>query len=259
MNAVWAKLTAIEDVLIGNADEVVDYLRINYFTPVQQIRCMLSERAASLTRNSFQESTTNSISFRILSESDSPFDSLCDYVGFILYSYDEKSHFTLNERHYQRGDILLKNIDKIPNSSSILRSPIRNQQVYDNLYKALLNSIFKRAPYERFIGLGITYEQYKWSFDKFIIGSERKRSVLSLDEQRLLEMYILSWTKNMNDKISIRDDARKLLDEQLSYVKGLLETQRIDMEKFWTPNEVKIAIKIFEYEIQDEIDALFQV
>jgi hypothetical protein len=31
------------------------------------------------------------------------------------------------------------------------------------------------------------------------------------------------------------------------------------MEKFWTPNEVKIAIKIFEYEIQDEIDALFQV
>jgi hypothetical protein len=259
MYAIWTKLTAIEDVLIGSADEVVDYLRTNYFTPVQQIRCMLSERAAQLKRNSLQESTTNSCSFCLLSESDSPFDSLCDYVGFILYSYDGKSRFTFNGRGYQRGDILIKNTDKIPNWSSILRSRLRNQKVCYDLYKSLLNSTFKKASYERFVSLGITYEQNKWKFDAFIIGSEAKGSIFSLDEQRLLEMYILSWTKNMNDQISIRDDARKMLDEQLDYVKCLLETQRFDMEKIWTSKDVDIAIKIFEHESQDEIDALFQV
>jgi hypothetical protein len=210
---------------------------------------MLSERATRLKRNSFiQESTPNLSSFRLLSESDSPFDSLCDYVGFIVYSYDGKS----NEGQYQRGDILIKDINNIPNSSSILRSPVRNQQVYNNLYKSLINSTLKKTSYERFVGLGIIYEQYKWKFDAFIIGSELKRALFSFDEQRLLEMYILLWTKNMND-------ARKMLDEQLDYVKGLLETQRIEMEKIWTPKKVEIAIKTFEYESQDEINALFQV
>ena len=260
MYNLWSKLTTIEDVLLGgDADEVKDYLRTNYFTPIQQIHAMISERAAQIKRNSLQDqSTTNSPSrFRLrLVENDFSFDPVCTYIGFILHSYDGKSEFTLNGQQYQRGDIFIKPI--------VDKTSTRNQEDYLNLCKSLLfNSIFlKKIPSARLEGLGIIYEQYKWNFDAFIIGSgsKLKQSLFSLDEQILIEMYVLSWTKNMHDKVSIRQDARQMLYEQLDYVKELLETHRDDIKKIWTLNEVEIAIKTFVYESQHEIDALqFQV
>jgi hypothetical protein len=50
-----------------------------------------------------------------------------------------------------------------------------------------------------------------------------------------------------------------MLNEQLDYVKDLLETQRPDMESIWTSKEIHLAIKTFECEIKDEMAVLFQV
>jgi len=259
MYAVWTKLTLIEDVLLGDATEVVDYLRTNFYGPVQQIHSMFSERAEQLQQNSSQEITNDSLSFRILHEKDFSFDSMCDYIGLIIYSYNRKSEFILNGQQYKRGDILIKDINDIPNSSSILKLSLKNQQVYNNRYESLLNFFFKKTLEKRFIGLGILYLQNKWKFNAFIFNSESNQSPFSLDEHRLLEMYILTWSKNINDQPSIHDNARKMLTEQFNYVKDLLETQRPDMESIWAPEKINLAIKAFEYEIQNEITALFQV
>jgi hypothetical protein len=259
MYPIWTKLTLIEEVLLGEANEVVDYLKKKFYSPIQQSRAMFRERAKQFPNNTLPETTNDSIAFRILPESDSPFDSVCDYVGFILHSYNKKSDFTLNGRHYKCGDILIKAINNVPNSSKILKSGVRNPEVYNNLYQSLLNWYFKKASCNQFFGLGIIYEENKWKFNAFIIGSESMRSSFSLEERRLLEMHILTWTKNIINQKPIRENARQMLDEQLTYVKNLLETQRPDMENLWASTEIDFAIKVFEQEIQDEIDALFQV
>jgi len=259
MYALWTKLTLIEDALLDDAKEVVDYLRTNFSSPVQQIHSMFSERAEQLKKNSLQEITNNSLFFRILHEKDSSFDPMCDYVGLILYSYNGKSEFILDGQHYKRGDILIKDITTIPNGPIILKWGSRNQQVYDKLFGTLFNLYCKKALYKHLIGLGIIYEENKWKFDAFILGSESMQSPFSLDEHRLLEMFILTWTKKIDDQPSIRDNARKMLNEQLDYVKDLLETQRPDMESIWTSKEIDLAIKTFECEIKDEMAVLFQV
>jgi hypothetical protein len=50
-----------------------------------------------------------------------------------------------------------------------------------------------------------------------------------------------------------------MLNEQLNYVKDLLETQRSDMERIWVSEEIDLVIKAFEHEIKDDITQLFQV
>ncbi len=159
MYTTWKKLTLIEDVLLGTADEVVDYLRTSFSSPVQQIRSMLSERAESIKKNSLEEITNNSSSFRILHKKDSPFDSICNYIGFVIYSYQGKSEFTLNGQRYKRGDIIIEDVDDIPNSSLILKSGFKHQNVSKNLYKLLFKWHFNTTLDKRFVGLGITYEK----------------------------------------------------------------------------------------------------
>lgn len=259
MYTLWKKLTSIEDVLLGNADEIVDYLRQNYSIATQQYRSILSERTEQLKNNSEQEIINDSISFRLLSEENCLFDPMRDYIGLIFYSYNGKNEFTLNGEQYKRGDIVLEDIENIPNSSKILKSCTKPQQIYDKLFKSLFNSYFKTTLDKHFIGIGIIYEENKWKFDGVIISFESTQSPFSLDEQRILEMYILTWSKNIKNQLSIRDNARKMLDEQLNYVKDLLKTQRDDMENVWITEEIDLAIKAFERDIQDDIDVLFQV
>jgi hypothetical protein len=260
MYAIWTKLALLEDLLLDDPNEVVNYLRNNYYGPLQQIRSMVRERAESLKKNSSHEITDNSSSFHILPESDSPFDSTCDYVGLIFYSYHGKNEFTLNEHQCKRGDILIKDKTKIPVSNT-LRSMfnISKQPTPTAPYESLYKWYFKKSLSEQLVAIGITYELEKWMFNAITFGPEPKQSVFSPDEYRLLEMLILTWTKGMNDETSIRMNARKMLNEQLNYVKDLLETQRPDMEKLWTSEELSIAIITFEHEIQDEIAGLFQV
>jgi hypothetical protein len=258
MYAIWRKLTLIEDVLLGTADEVVDYLRTNFSSPVQQIRSTLSERAEPIKKNSLEE-INNSLSCRIFHKKESPFDSICDYIGFVIYSYQGKSEFTLNGQLYKRGDIIIEDVNNIPNSCLILKSGLRLQNVYKNLYELLFKWHFNTSLDKRFVGLGITYEKSKWKFDAIIFRLESTQSPFSLDEHRLLEMYILTWTQNMNGKTSVLENAQKMLNEQLNYVKDLLETQRPDMERIWVPEEINLVIKAFEHEIKDDITQLFQV
>lgn len=260
MYALWTKLTSIEDVLLGTADEVIDYLNANFTDPRQQIHALFSERAEQIKRNNVsQEITNNCLSCRIIHNEDISFDAMCDYIAFVFYSYDGKNAFISNGQQYKRGDIIIKNIKDIPNSSSILKSGLRNPQIYQNLYELFFNSYFKKPLNKRVVGLGIIYEKNKWKFDNFIFSSEPKQSPFSIDEHHLIEMSILTWTKNMYDPVAVRDNARKILDEQLDYVKDLLETQRPDMENICSSKQIDLAIKVLVHEIEDEILELFQV
>ena len=260
MYAIWTKLTLLEDLLLGDANEVVDYLRKNHSGPARQVRSMLRERAQSLKTNSLQEITDNSSLFHILPDSDSPFDSLCDYVGLVFYSYDGKSEFTLNGHQCKRGDILIKDKTKLGSSSIIPKFPFSSQKASTTPHDLLFKWYFKKTfDLKRLVGLGITYEQDKWTFDTITFGVEPHQTLFTLDEHPLLEMLILTWTKDMNDSTAIRINARKMLNGQLSYIKELLETQRPDMENIWTSNELDITITAFEHEIQHEIAVLFKV
>jgi hypothetical protein len=182
MYTIWRKLTLIEDLLLGDAREVVNYLRTNYYGPAQQIRCMLRERVQSLEKNPLPDITDNSLPFRILPESDSPFDSVCDYVGFIFYSYDGKNEFTLNEHQCKRGDILIKDKNNIPSSSLTSKFSFYKQQVPNSPYDLLFKWYLKKTLDKRLVGLGITYEEDKWTFDAIIFGPEPKSSLFSPDQ-----------------------------------------------------------------------------
>ena len=81
MYAIWTKLALLQDLLYDDANEVVNYLRNNYYGPQQQIRSMVRERAELLKKNPSHEIADNPSLFHILPDSDSPFDFSCDYVG----------------------------------------------------------------------------------------------------------------------------------------------------------------------------------
>ena len=258
MYALWKELSSLENT-VGIAHEIVGCLKDRYFTRAQQIQCTLARRTP-LGRRSFQELNHDSMSFRFLPESDSSFDSSCEYIGFVIHSYEGKIEFTLNDQHYQRGDILIKNIGNLQNNMSILKLHTRNQKVYHNLYKSLLDEQFKTTSYEGLVGLRITYERAEWNFSGPVIGSDVDRSPLfTPEEHQLLEMFILSWTENLHNQGAIRDVAHKMLYKQFAYIKNLMETGRSDMKEIWTVRELDMAIRICEWEIQNAIDTLFHV
>ena len=249
------KLSDLEDTFSDSADKLVNYLQRNCFTRAQQIHWMLSQRTAPLGDRSFEISTDHSIAFRILPESDSKFDSFCDYLALIIYSYKGQHEFHLNGRDYQRGDILIKNMKNLCDSASIYEP---HRRFYHIFYKSLINQYFQNTSYEGLLALGIAYSEGQWKFDALVIGSDTNKSLFSLDERLLLEMYILSWTKDIHGQGFIRHNAWKMLNEQFSVIKKLLNSKLDGMEQIRSA-ELQIAIQIFEYEIEDEIKALFQV
>lgn len=258
MYALWKELSALENT-VGIADEAVNYLKNRYFTRVQQIQYTLAKRTTSPGRKSLQELNHDSMPFRFLPESDSSFDSSYEYIGLVIYSYEGKSDFTLNDQYYQRGDILIKKMEDLQNNCSILKLRVRNQQLYHNLYKSLLDEQFKTTSYEGLVGLRITYERAEWNFTGSMINSDINRSLFTPEEHQLLEMFILSWAENLHDQGSIRDMAGKMLDEKFAYIRKLLETRRSDMEEIWTARELDMAIQICEWQIRIAIDTLFHV
>lgn len=259
MYALWKKLSKLEDVLNDSVDEIVEYFKANYSTHPQKIRWMLSERTLPLTSRSFEEFNDDSLSFHLLPESDLKFDSSSDYLGFIMCSYRGENEFHLNGRDYQRGNILIKNMENLPLDDSISQHHKRNELVYFNCYKAYLDDYFKNTSYEGLLGLGIMYEDERWNFNILVIGSDRNRTLFSLEERSLLEMYILSWTKNMHEQGSIRSTAWKMLDQQFLDIQRLVETKQSEIEEASLSIEFVDIVCIFKHEIQEEMNALFQV
>lgn len=255
MYALWKELSHLENTLPIPRDAVED-LRDKYFTHEQQIQCISARRTTSLGRKSFIELKHDSMTFRFLPESDSIFEDEEDYVGFVIYSYEGKRDFTLNNRHYQRGDILIKNMKNLPNNLSKILS--RNSQVYHSIYKSLLDQQFQTTSYEGLIGLRIIYEQKEWQFNGPTIGSDISNP-FSPEEHLLLEMFVLSYTKDLHNEGSIRNVSLRMIDEQFKYIKSLLEKRRSDMEAIWPGRELNMAVQILEWKIENEIDTLFYV
>jgi hypothetical protein len=92
------------------------------------------------------------------------FDPSLDYIGFLIYLYNDQDEFSLNRHRCKRGQILIRQKEKfcqfiqVPNYRQISFEPLF---IHEYLYEWY----FKETPNERFQGIGFAYEQNKWTFD----------------------------------------------------------------------------------------------
>ena len=260
MYTLWKKLINIEDILLGEATDVVKYFCQNYSTATQQIHALFNERAESFKSISLENYPADSTTFRLSIDANVTFETLSTYAGFVFHSYHGKSECILNRQVYKRGHIILTDIKNIVGSSTLLQTNIRSSDTYNQLFRLFLNSYFAKISFEHMTGLGFFYEKEKWSFDVLVLNSKSNSILFSKQEQNLIEMQVLTWMKKLqNNETSVYLNAKQMLDDQLKYVKALLQTQQTDMNALVGSEMVSSVIKAFEYDIQDQIDSLVYV
>lgn len=99
----------------------------------------------------------------ICPESD-PFDPTLDYIGLLIYLYNDQNEFTLNKHQCKCGQILLR---KKENLIDFAQESLYKQTSFTPLFihEFLYELYFNEKPKENFQGIGFVYEQGKWKFD----------------------------------------------------------------------------------------------
>lgn len=147
---VWKQLKTVENWLHeNNFNSIINFLDFNTFTSIESL--------FSIPVPSFLDQ------LGICPESD-PFDPTLNYIGLLIYLYNDQDEFILNKHSCKRGQILIRQKE---NLNSFISSPRYKQTSFKPLFihEYLYEWYFNEKPNELFHGMAFIYEQNKWKFD----------------------------------------------------------------------------------------------
>ena len=113
-------------------------------------------------------------SFHVSSQSD-PFDGEQNMVGFILYSYDGKANWKLNQIHCKSGYIVIK----LAGSHKGIEG---RGMIYDTVYE----SVFGENINDKVDGGGFVYINGEWKFDSWNLNVEGNKTPMDIIEQQFI-------------------------------------------------------------------------
>lgn len=195
------------------------------------------------------------IHFNIRSESDEFNTNINSYVGLVVFSYENQSRFVLNDRHCQRGDIIVKQIKNF-NSTQI-----NHRGIYDGLFKWY----FGRSIDHSFFGIGFICLNNRWRFD--LLSLTRQKVLLY--EYRAFDMFMLTHWLNQSvaerDVIELEMNAERILWSQYDTVKKILNNQdNTILLNNWKESigsdekDFEVAIKLFVQAMENDIESYFK-
>ncbi len=177
------------------------------------------------------------------------FDPTLNYIGFLIYLYNDQDELTVNIRRCKRGQVLIRQKEKFCRSFQTLN---HHQTSFEPLFihEYLYEWYFREKPNERFQGIGFVYEQNKWKFD--VITYAGKHGIYSiydsLDDNPMAsssnEQYAVDLILST---IYIHNKWKKEAAGRMHAIKDL---QSIGRELF--QKEIEIIEELFQVEENDE-------
>ena len=189
----------------------------------------------------------------ICPESD-PFDSTLDYIGLLIYLYDGRDEFNLNEHQCKRGQILIRQKQNIP---GFAQAPWYGKISFASLFihEYLYEWYFNEKPSTRFYGIAFVYERNRWNFHVVtyaglygihsIYDSREENSMASnTNEQRNLDLALSAlyvnnkWQEELGCMYTIDEleaIARESFRQEVQTIEEIIQQERTNRT---TSNEV---------------------
>ena len=252
---IWKQLTMIEDALQKKNFKSLD------LTTSRDIESLFTITPLSFIYR-----------LGICPESDI-FDPESNYVGFLIYLYDNKDEFTVNQHKCKCGQLFIrkqKNIFSIDPILSYRKTSFSPLFMHESLY----DFYFKEKPSERFHGIGFIYEHGRWKFDLIIYAGQSgihsayddpkdSSIVISRAEQDYFDLVLSAlyvnnkWKNDMGCMYTIDElesIGRELFREKIKIIKGLFregkeglgENVQIALEELIRQYEPKESSKVNE-------------
>jgi hypothetical protein len=124
------------------------------------------------------------------------FDSTLNYIGFLIYLYNDQDEFILNKHQCKRGQLLIRQREKF---NQFIQTSFTPLFIHEYLYEWY----FKEKPNEHFHGIAFTYEENQWIFN--VITYAGKHGIYSIydtdgdhpmapsrDEQHTIDLILSS-------------------------------------------------------------------
>jgi hypothetical protein len=180
----------------------------------------------------------------ICPESDQ-FNPTLNYIGFLIYLYNDQDEFTINKHQYKRGQLLIVQKEKF---SQAVQVPNYRQTSFAPLFihEYLYDWYFKEKSIERFQGIGFVYERNKWKFD--VITYAGKHGIYSTydirgdnpmapsrDEQHSMDLILSTiyihnkWKEESGRMYTIEDlqsIGRELVRKEIGIIEKLFQVEK---------------------------------
>jgi hypothetical protein len=161
------------------------------------------------------------------------FDPTLNYIGLLIYLYNNQDTFTLNKHQCKRGQILIRQKENITGFTQALQY---KQTSFTPLFihECLYEQYFNEKPNELFQGIGFVYEQGKWKFDVItysgIHGIHSTYDIrgdnlmeLSINEQHSIDLALLKLYINNKSKEDF--GCMYMIDELESFGRNLFRKE----------------------------------
>ncbi|CAF0800390.1 unnamed protein product [Didymodactylos carnosus] len=157
-----------------------------------------------------------------ISTNSTKFDRFNDFVGFLIYSYDDKTDFYLSNRHCKTGCLLIKEISTV------------NHIVHNGMPEKLFEWFFNGTEVDqKFKGIGFRFRAHKreWRFHRF------NDEEVHPNEKKLVEMALLcmyengSWITNQSMNVDqLKKMARDMFYMKLHEIKTVFDSRKNELE-----------------------------